>query len=256
VTDQPVVVLVEPQLPENVGTAARAMLNCGLERMRLVTPRFAWPSERAAQTSSGADRVLEQASVHRSLAEATADLNRLYATSARPRDLIKPVLTPRGAASELRAACIAGDRVGVLFGPERTGLLNEDIALCDAVIAAPVNPAFASLNLAQAVLLIGWEWLMAADSTPPRILRHGTYGPAARHHLASFLARLEAELDACGFFRVAEKRPGMLDNIRGIFTRAELTDQELRTLHGIVTELVTLRVDGRPVAREPQRETD
>lgn len=238
----PAIILVEPQLAENIGTAARAMLNCGLTELRLVNPAPKWPSERAQQTSSGADSVLHNAKVFRSVAEAIRDLNRVYATSARPRDIVKIVVTPRRAGVELRQAESEGMRVGVLFGPERMGLINDDIALSDVVIAAPLNPEFSSLNLAQAVLLIAYEWLMAGDETPERILRRTSSPPAEKQHLLSFFNRLEAELEICGFFRVAEKRPSMVDSIRSMFVRADLTDQELRTLHGIVTELVTKRV--------------
>ncbi len=239
---QPVIILVEPQLAENIGAAARAMLNCGLSEMRLVQPRPEWPSERARATSSGAEAVLDAAGVFRSVAEATADLQRVYATTGRARDLVKLVMTPPQAVAEMRAELGRGERVGVLFGPERTGLLNDDVALADTVITVPLNPAFSSLNLAQAVLIIAYEWLTAGDATASVALHHGASPPATKAHLTSFLTRLEAELDDCGFLRNAEMRPAMVRNIRAIFGRAELTDQEIRTLHGILTELVTKRL--------------
>ncbi len=241
----PVIILVEPQLAENIGTAARAMLNCGLTRLRLVNPRPEWPSSRARATASGADAVLDAAEVHRSVAEAIADLRVVYASSHRHREIVKPYLTPREGAARLRAHDAAGVPMGVLFGPERTGLVNDDLVLCDAVITVPLNPDFASLNLAQAVLLVGYEWWMAADATPPAQLVRGSSPPADKRHLMSLMNRLEFELDASGFLRVPHMRATMVRNIRAMFARAELTDQEVRTLHGMLTELVTKRV-GRP----------
>lgn len=167
----PVIILVEPQLAENIGTVARAMLNFGLTRLRLVNPKIAWPSDRAVDVSSGAGVVLEAATVHRSLADAVGDLKILYATSARPRDMVKEIITPRLAAAELRAHAADGIEVGLLFGPERTGLINDDIALCDRVITVPLNPEFSSLNLAQAVVLLAYEWYQAEDETPPLSFR-------------------------------------------------------------------------------------
>jgi len=242
VTGGPVIILVEPQLAENIGATARAMLNCGLTELRLVQPRPDWPSERARANSSGAEAVLEAALLCRSVAEATADLQRVYATTARARDLTKLVMTPPQAAAEMRAELARGERVGVLFGPERSGLVNDDVALADAVIAVPLNPDFSSLNLAQAVLIVAYEWFKAADATPPVALHHNASPPATKAHLTSFLGRLEAELDACGFLRNLEMRPAMVRNIRALFGRAELTDQEVRTLHGMLTELVTKRL--------------
>jgi tRNA/rRNA methyltransferase len=241
---QPAIILVEPQLAENIGTTARAMLNFGLTDLRLVNPKPDWPSDRAKATASGADRVLDGARVFRSLGEAIADLQVVYATSNRPRDLVKRVVTPRHAAGELRAHVAADVRPGILFGPERTGLVNDDLALADAVISAPVNPSFGSLNLAQAVLLIGYEWFQAADATAAEALHNGDSPVADRTHLMSFLNRLEFELDDSGFLRVPHMRPAMIRNIRAIFSRMAMTDQEVRTLHGILTELVTKRMRG------------
>lgn len=241
---QPVIILVEPQLAENIGAAARAMLNCGLSELRLVQPRPEWPSDRARSTSAGAEAVLDAADVFRSLVDATSDLQRVYATTGRARDLVKQVMTPRQAIAEMRAELARGERVGVLFGPERTGLLNDDVAVADGVITVPLNPEFSSLNLAQAVLIVAYEWFKADDRTAPVALHHGTSSPASKGHLMSFMTRLEAELDACGFLRNPEMRPAMVRNIRAMFGRAELTDQEIRTLHGILTELVTKRLKG------------
>jgi tRNA/rRNA methyltransferase len=242
VTAEPVIILVEPQLAENIGAAARAMLNCGLATLRLVNPRPEWPSERARANSSGAERVLDSARVFRSVAEAVADLQRVYATSGRSRELVKQIMTPPQAAAEMRTEIGRGERIGVMFGPERTGLVNDDVVLADTVISVPLNPEFTSLNLGQAVLIVAYEWFKAADRTLPVTLHHGGAPPASKAHLLSFLTRLETELDACGFLRNPEMRPAMVRNIRAIFGRAELTDQEVRTLHGILTELVTKRL--------------
>jgi len=238
----PAIILVDPQLGENIGAAARAMLNCGLEELRLVRPRDGWPNPKALANASGADTVIEGARLFGSTEEAVADLNRIYATTARPRDMVKVVETPRFAASEIRARLAGGERVGILFGPERTGLVNDDVALADALICVPLNPAFSSLNLGQAVLLVGYEWFQSADETPSRQLVTNATRPAVKEELLNFFAHLERELDESGFLRNVEKRPSMVRNIRSMFDRAELTEQEIQTLHGIVKELSTLRV--------------
>jgi TrmH family RNA methyltransferase len=237
VGNSPVVVLVRPQLAENIGTAARAMANGGLFHLRLVAPRDGWPAEKAWRASSGAYAILDAATVHPSVADAVADLHRVFATCPRPRHIIKPVLTARGAAAELREITTRGLRAGVLFGPERAGLDNDDMACADALVRYPLNPAFMSLNLAQAVLVIAYEWWLAEDATPPRRLMTNETGVATKAELENFLAHLVDELDASGFLRNAPKRPGMVRNIRHLFQRGEVTEQELRTLHGIVTEL-------------------
>ena len=241
----PVVILVEPQLGENIGTAARAMMNCGLGELRVVRPRDGWPNPKALAAASGADEVIQNARLFDSTAAALADLHRVYATTARHRGMIKPVVTPRRAAAEMRAAAAQGERVGVLFGPERTGLVNDDIPLADTVLQVPLNPGFSSLNLGQAVLLVGYEWFQAADRTPASELVTNETRPALKAELLNFFAHLEKELDDCGFLRNAEKRPSMVRNIRNLFQRAELTEQEIRTLHGIIKELAHERVRNR-----------
>ena len=233
----PAVVLVEPQLGENIGMAARAMLNCGLTELRLVRPRDGWPSAPAQAAAAGADAVLDGTRLYDTTAEAVADLGRVYAATARPRDMVKPVVTPRRAAAEMRAALAGGTAVGLLFGPERSGLVNDDLALADCLLAVPLNPSFASLNLAMAVLLVGYEWFQAADETPPRRLETGGQPPAAKAELVNFFERLEAALDETGFLHPPEKRPGMLRNLRNLFQRLDPTDQDLRTLHGIISAL-------------------
>lgn len=241
----PAIILVAPQLGENIGAAARAMLNCGLTELRLVAPRDGWPNEKALANASGAVEVIEGARLFDSTEAAIADLTRVYATTARPRDMVKVVETPRFAAAEIRARLGAGERVGILFGPERTGLVNDDIALADALIAVPLNPAFSSLNLGQAVLLVGYEWFQSADATPARQLVVNATRPAEKSELLNFFAHLERELDESGFLRNIDKRPSMVRNIRSLFDRAELTEQEIQTLHGIVKELSTLRAERR-----------
>jgi len=233
----PVVVLVRPQLGENIGACARAMGNGGLFELRLVAPRDGWPQEHAWRTASGADRILDEATVHETVAGAVADLHHVFATCPRPRHIIKPVLTARGAAHELRAISARGLRTGLLFGPERAGLDNDDMAQADALVRYPLNPEFMSLNLAQAVIIMAYEWWTAADDTPARDLMTNETEVAPKATLENFLTHLVAELDESGFLRNLPKRPGMVRNIRHLFQRGEVTEQELRTLHGIVTEL-------------------
>ncbi len=235
----PAIVLVKPQLGENIGTAARAMLNFGLTDLRLVRPRDGWPSEHAVKAASGATQVLDGARVFPSTAEAVADLHHVYATTARRRDMLKATLTPA------QFAATIGDlypgRVGVLFGPERAGLDNDDVALCEALVEVPVNPAFASLNLAQAVLLVAYECARAGTAEPVPEVPPGRTRPANREELIGFFEHLESELDASGFLYPVEKRPTMVRNIRNLFQRAGLMEQEVRTLRGVISALVRSR---------------
>ncbi|CAH2601685.1 tRNA:Cm32/Um32 methyltransferase [Rhodovastum atsumiense] len=235
--NSPVVVLVRPQLADNIGAVARAMANGGLFHLRLVAPRDGWPQEKAWRNASGADRILDALTVHESVADAVADLHHVFATCPRPRHIVKPVMTARGAAAELRAITARDLRVGLLFGPERAGLDNDDMAHADALVRYPLNPAFMSLNLAQAVMVMAYEWWCADEPTVPRQLMTNETRIATKAELENFLTHLVAELDECGFLRNAPKRPGMVRNIRHFFQRGEVTEQELRTLHGVVTEL-------------------
>lgn len=237
VGNSPFVILVRPQLADNIGAVARAMANGGLFQLRLVAPRDGWPQEKAWRTASGADRILDDLTLHDSVADAVADLHHVFATCPRPRHIVKPVMTARGAAAELRAICARDLRCGVLFGPERAGLDNDDMARADALVRFPLNPEFMSLNLAQAVMIVAYEWWTAAEETLPRSLMTNETRVAAKGQLDNFLAHLTDQLDACGFLRNLPKRPGMVRNIRHFFERGEVTEQELRTLHGIVTEL-------------------
>jgi tRNA/rRNA methyltransferase len=237
----PAIILVRPQLGENIGAAARAMLNCGLADLRIVSPRDGWPNPQAVRAASGADAVIEKARIYETTADAIAGLQRVFATTARPRDMVKAVMTPDGAAAEMRRAEATGQHCGVLFGAERMGLENDDVVLADTVIEAPLNPAYKSLNLAQAVLLVAWSWFRLADETPESRTEMGATRPATKEELLNFFTRLEAALDECGFLHPPEKRPAMVRNIRNMFQRMQPTEQDLRTLHGIVAGLLQHR---------------
>ncbi|ACG77405.1 tRNA/rRNA methyltransferase [Phenylobacterium zucineum HLK1] len=232
----PVIILNTPQLAENIGAVARVMANFGLSDLRLVNPRDGWPLERAWASASGADWPLNAARVYDSVAAAIADLQLIYATTARPRELQLPVLTPRRAAGDLHAAAAAGQRVGLLFGGERAGLETQDIALCQAVVTIPIDPRFRSLNLAQAVAINAYEWRATAADRPPPNFREGP-PPATGEALLGFYEHLERELETAGFFHPPEKTPNMIQNLRSALGRARFTDQEVRTLRGVVTAL-------------------
>ena len=235
--NSPVVILVRPQLAENVGSVARAMANGGLFHLRLVAPRDGWPQERAWRSASGADRILDAATVHPDVDHAVADLHHVFATCPRPRHIVKPLLTARGGAAELREIARRDLRAGILFGPERAGLDNDDMARADVLIRYPLNPDFSSLNLAQAVMIMAYEWWLSDDGTVPRTLMTNETSVATKGELEIFMAHLVRELDACGFLRNLPKRPGMVRNLWHLFQRGEVTEQELRTLHGVVAEL-------------------
>lgn len=242
----PSVILVNPQLGENIGTAARAMLNFGLTDLRIVNPRDGWPSDRARAAAAHADEVIDKVRVFESTEAAIADLQHVYASTARPRDMIKPEVTAAEAASDLHQAWQQGDTIGVLFGAERHGLSNDDITLCQKIISVPVNPSYASLNLAQAVLLVSYEWfqqsLVGGERPSGRQLAVGEEDrPASANDLVAMYEHLESELDAANFLKPPEKRPRMVRNIRNIFARANLQDQEVRTLRGIIKSLAHFR---------------
>jgi tRNA/rRNA methyltransferase len=246
----PAIILVAPQLGENIGTAARAMMNCALGDLRLVRPRESWPSARAVAAASGADPVLDQARLYPCIEAAIADLAHVYAATARDRNFVRRQVTPRHAAAEMRAHLAAGEACGVLFGPERTGLLNDDVVLADTVLTVPLNPGFASLNLAQAVLIVGYEWFASSAGAPPEMLRRGGSHPATKAELLNFFEHLEEELAKNGFLRNPESRPAMVRNLRSLFQRAQCTEQELRTLHGVVTAFA----GPRERRRQPEQE--
>lgn len=239
VTGGPSIVLIDPQLDENIGTVARAMLNCGLTDLRLVRPRAQWLNDKTRASSSGADLVLDQARIFPNTKEAIFDLQNVYATTARGRDMVRWVLTPREAASEMRISFEREERSGILFGAERSGLTNEDISLCDRIIRVPLNPGFCSLNLAQAVLLLGYEWYQTGDSSQPRCLVQAGHQKAEKSLLLNFFERLESSLEDSGFFRVEEKKEIMTHKMRALFERSDLMEFEVHMLHGILTALTS-----------------
>ncbi len=240
----PCIILVEPQLGENIGAAARAMANFGLSDLRLVRPRDGWPSERARANAAGADHVIDAVQLFDTVGDAISDLNFVCAASARARGMNKPVATPEEASREMHVRTAGAERCGVMFGPERSGLENDDIAIADWIVRAPVAPSFVSLNLAQAVLLVGYEWLKGASgetgSDPARgggrrAERRST--AASRGDLLALFEHLETELDHAGFLKPPEKRPAMQRNLRNMILRMNPTDQDVRTWRGIVTAL-------------------
>jgi tRNA/rRNA methyltransferase len=230
----PIVVLVEPQLGQNIGTAARAMANFGLARLRLVKPRDGWPDIHATRAASGADAVLDNVQLYDTLQAAIADCQFVLATTARAHDQAKPVLGPEEAAREIAPRVAAGETVAVVFGRERWGLVNDEVGLADRILTYPVNPAFASLNLAQAVLVIAYEYFKLAGGGTLPFRMPVRSAPAGKQQLFAFFADLEAELDKVEFFRPPEKRPTMSINLRNIFARMQPTSQDIQTLHGVI----------------------
>jgi len=240
----PIIILVHPQLVENIGMAARAMANCALTEMRIVAPRDPWPlgdvhRQRMMAASSGADEILESAKMFDTLEAAIADLNHVYATTSRPNDMTNRIMTPRAAIPDMIERVRDNQKVGVLFGPERMGLINDYVAMAGTKITIPLNPEFMSLNLAQCVLLIGYEWYQANDSTPDTQIRMGKSRPATRDEYQNFFNRLELALDESGFFVADDMRPTMTRNLQAALQRADMTEQEIRSWHGVIKALVT-----------------
>lgn len=247
----PIIILVHPQLVENIGMTARAMANCALTELRIVAPRDPWPlgevhRQRMMAASSGADSILESAKLFDTVEEAIADLNHVYATTSRPNDMTNRIMTPRAAIPEMVERVRDNQKVGVLFGPERMGLINDYIAMAGTKITIPLNPEFMSLNLAQCVLLIGYEWYQANDSTPATQIRMGKSRPATREEYQNFFDRLEHHLDESGFFVAEDMRPTMTRNIQAALQRAEMTEQEIRSWHGVIKALATGPLRGKP----------
>ncbi|MCE6949583.1 RNA methyltransferase [Cereibacter sphaeroides] len=234
---EPVFILVRPQMGENIGAAARAMLNFGLGRMRLVDPRDGWPNPKAVAMASGAGRLLDHAGIFPSVAEAVRDCDYVFATTARGRELTKPVLTPEQAMEQARALAAEGRRVGVLFGPERTGLENEDVALASAIVTVPVNPEFFSLNLAQCVLLTAYEWRRQSGEAAPHTLAMAQVDYASGLEVEKLGDHFEEKLEAAGFFFPAEKAAGMKLNLRSMWARLPLTRADVQTLHGMLRQI-------------------
>jgi tRNA/rRNA methyltransferase len=239
----PAVILVRPQLAVNIGMCARAMANFGLSDFRLVSPREGWPRTGALRkganaAAAGAVHLLDAAKLYDTAEDAIADLNFIWATTARERGQAKRVLTPAEAMPETAAQLAAGEKHGVMFGPERTGMSNDEIALADAIITFPVNPAYASLNLAQSVLLVGYEWLRASSEAKAPFTEQERWPAAPREMLTSFFDYIETEAERAGFFRPVSKMPVMRRNLRNIFHKMRLSEQDVRTLRGMIVRLV------------------
>lgn len=235
----PAIILVGAQLGENIGKAVRAMYNFGLTDLRLVAPRDGWPNDAARPAAAGADVVIDNARVFETTEEAVADLHHVYATTARRRDMIKTIVTPKKCASLMRQQVVGGNKVGILFGPEKAGLKNDDVALCDAIVSVPLNPAFASINLAQAVILLSYEWFQTGTDTPEHYTPALDTSPASSEDLHKLFDHLERELTECGYFRHQQRRATMKRNLRNIFKRSDLTAEEVSTFRGVVKALAT-----------------
>ncbi len=233
----PAVILCRTQMGENIGTAARAMLNFGLTEMRLVAPQCGWPNAKAVVAASGAVDVLNRIAVFPTLAAATADLHHTLATTGRPREFAKPVLSAEAAAANARDSLAEGRRVGIVFGPERTGLTNDELLLADALVSYPVNPEFASLNIAQAVLLFGYAWFRQTTGDAPVPIAAQTGEAATKADLGGLVDHLVRELDAVGFFRAEERRASLIRTITVMLERRQWTVAELHLMRGIIKEL-------------------
>jgi tRNA/rRNA methyltransferase len=232
----PAVILCEPQLGENIGTAARAMANFGLWDLRLVRPRDGWPNEKAVAAASRADHVINNVRVFDTLEAAIADLTLVYATTARSRDMQKDVIGPDEAGRRIAAHIGLGQGAGLLFGREKWGLLNEEVALADTIVTLPVEPAFASLNIAQAVLILAYEWrLQSGQGQLP--FDSGRAETAPKSELVGLFEHLEGVLDHSGFFTTPDKKPSMVNNLRTALTRGSFTSQEIRTLRGVISSI-------------------
>jgi tRNA/rRNA methyltransferase len=232
----PCIILVRPQMGENIGAAARAMLNFDVMELRIVNPRDGWPNIQATQMAAGALEKMPPVQVYDSLASAVKDCHHVYATTARPRDMVKPVMDMRGAVSDARTRHVSKQKTAFVFGPERTGLDNDEVALCHTLITIPTNPEFWSLNLGQATLLMAYEWMNGGDA--PSSSAASEEPPATHEKIDEFLTRLKTELEDAGFFRSEGLKPTMKRNIRNIFMRNELSDQDVRTLQGILSALI------------------
>jgi tRNA/rRNA methyltransferase len=233
-TPGPIVVLVGPQLGENIGAAARAMANFGLSRLRLVAPRQAWPNVKARMMAAGADRILDGAELYDTLEAAIADCTFVFAATARAHDQAKPVVGAAEAAAVMAPRIAAGEPVAIAFGRERNGLENDEVALADRILTLPVNPAFASLNLAQAVVIVAYEWFKLASGAKLPFAMPEKSAPAPKEQLLAFFGALERELEKVEFFRPPDKRETMQINLRNIFNRMQPTRQDIQTLHGVI----------------------
>jgi len=232
---KPIIILVDPQLGENIGMVARAMGNCDLSELRLLNPRDGWPNEMAVRASAGAETILENTKVFETFQDAIADLTHVVATTARHRRLEKIVFTAKEMADDLIKS--AYQKAGIVFGPEKYGLSNDHLSLCNAVVQIPTKSDFSSLNLAQTVLICAYEWYQAVQTNPKGNFKNREGTPASRLEVNLFLEHLENSLEASDFFRPAHKKKRMLQNLRNIFQRIDLTEQEVRTLRGVIRSL-------------------
>ncbi|MDC0656730.1 RNA methyltransferase [Leisingera sp. SS27] len=244
-TPQPAFVLVRPQMGENIGAAARAMWNFGLDRMRIVAPRDGWPNPKAVAMSSGAGRLLDEAQLCADVPEALGDCTYVFATTARQRGLTKPVYSPERAMQIAAEKIAAGEKVAVMFGPERAGLENEDIAKANAIISVPVNPLYASLNLGQCVLLTGYEWMRQSGEVLQETTDLGRKGEwATGVEVEKLVEHYEDRLDEAGFFFPPEKAEGMKTNLRNLWSRMRMTRSDVQMLHGIMRQMVRWKERG------------
>lgn len=242
--DQPIFVLTRPQMGENIGAAARGMWNFGLDKMRVVAPRDGWPNSKAVAMASGAGRLLDEALLADDLPAALEDCHYVYATTARPRGMTKTVFSPEAAMKDAAARVASGQRVAVMFGPERAGLENEDVARANAVISVPVNPEFPSLNLAQCVLLVGYEWKRQSGVIDHENIPMGKGDWATGAEIDALARHYEERLDEAGFFYPAEKAAGMQINLRNLWSRMRLTRADVQMLHGILRQMVRWKERG------------
>jgi tRNA/rRNA methyltransferase len=233
VTAKPVIILVRPQLGQNIGKTARAMLNFGLTELRLVAPRDGWPNPEAGPAASGADVVLKRARVFATAQEAIADCSHVFASTVRRRDLVMPVLGPPEMAEYIGAST---QRSAILFGPERSGLETEEVALADAIVTVPINPEFASLNLAQAVILLAYEWSKRSELTQPTA--RDLEPPAPHGELEGLIAQLNEELDAKGYFHPPSRTAATKNTLRTIFTKTRWSSREVKAIRGVIRALV------------------
>lgn len=243
-TQTPIIVLVRPQLAENMGMVARAMMNCALCQLRIVAPRDNPLSDKAISASSGAQKILEEALVYETLQEALNDTHFVLATTARKRDMIKPIFEPEAAITILSNKIENNTKTAILFGAERTGLENDELICADGIIEIPLNPLHCSLNLSQAVLLIGYEWFKKNKIKEEKNSNLKNVQQATKEEITSLLTHLETELESRGYFRFSEKKERMSHNLRNIFTRNNLSKSEIKTLHGVITDLI------RPVKKQ------
>ena len=243
-TSQPAFVLVRPQMGENIGAAARAMWNFGLARMRIVAPRDGWPSAKAVAMASGAGRLLDEAQLSPDVPGALADCSFVFATTARHRDLTKPVFSPEAAMKLAAEKIAAGEKVAVLFGPERAGLENEDVAKANAIISVPVNPAYGSLNLGQCVLLVAYEWQRQVGEIEHQEVEMGKADWATGVEIEKLSDHYEARLGDAGFFYPTDKAPNMKLNLRNLWSRMALTNVDVQMLHGIMRQMVRWKQRG------------